>query len=184
MNYIDEIELEKNNNKYEVKFIKFRDSIYKSMLELESTGYLDKKVQIFGKFAGYLRFSNYLPAEKINEHILRLRQFYDVKFYEACYFTEDQVFSFDIDENNSTIVRVFPMEDYKKIDPNNEKEIHNYGVLYISKNNNFYKASDEFVFDYIPEKCEALIFSKEPIPIEVKPTNYNTLYNNEELAEA
>ena len=184
MNYIDEIELEKNNNKYEVKFIKFRDSIYKSMLELESTGYLDKKVQIFGKFAGYLRFSNYLPAEKINEHILRLRQFYDVKFYEACYFTEDQVFSFDIDEDNSTIVRVFPMEDYKKIDPNNEKEIHNYGVLYISKNNNFYKASDEFVFDYIPEKCEALIFSKEPIPIEVKPTNYNTLYNNEELAEA
>ena len=184
MNYIDEIELEKNNNKYEVKFIKFRDSIYKSMLELESTGYLDKKVQIFGKFAGYLRFSNYLPAEKINEHILRLRQFYDVKFYEACYFTEDQVFSFDIDEDNSTIVRVFPMEDYKKIDPNNEKEIHNYGVLYISKNNNFYKASDEFVFDYITEKCEALIFSKEPIPIEVKPTNYNTLYNNEELAEA
>ena len=177
MNYIDEIELEKNNNKYEVKFIKFRDSIYKSMLELErSMGYLDKKVQIFGKFAGYLRFSNYLPAEKINEHILRLRQFYDVKFYEACYFTEDQVFSFDIDEDNSTIVRVFPMEDYKKIDPNNEKEIHNYGVLYISKNNNFYKASDEFVFDYIPEKCEALIFSKEPIPIEVKPTNYNTFY--------
>lgn len=160
MNYIDEIELEKSNNRYEVKFIKFRESIYKSMLELESTGYLDKKVQIFGKFAGYLRFSNYLPTNKINEHILRLRQFYDVKFYEASYFTEDQVFNFEIDEDNSTIVRVFPMEDYKKIDPNNEKEIHNYGVLYISKNNNFYKASDEFVFDYIPEKCEALVFSK------------------------
>ena len=85
--YIDEIELEKNNNKYKIKFIKFRDSIYKSMLELESTGYLDKKVQIFGKFAGYLRFSNYLPTNKINEHILRLRQFYDVKFYEASYRT-------------------------------------------------------------------------------------------------
>ena len=66
----------------------------------------------------------------------------------------------------------------------NEKEIHNYGVLYISKNNSFYKASDEFVFDYIPEKCESLVFSKEPIPIEVKPTNYNALYNNEEFAEA
>ena len=82
-----EIELEKNNNKYEIKFIKFRDSIYKSMLELESTWYLDKKVQILGKFAGYLRFSKYLATNKINEHILILRQFYDVKFYELCYFT-------------------------------------------------------------------------------------------------
>lgn len=184
MNYVDEIELEKINNRYEVKYIKFRESICKHMKELKNNGYLDSKVQIFGKFAGQLRFSEYLPTEKINEHILRLRQFYDVKFYEADYFTEYQVFNFAINEDNSAIVRVFPMEDYKKIDPNNEKDIHNYGVLYISKNNNIYKASDEFVFDYIPEKCEALVFSKEPIPTHVKLTNYNTLYNNEEFAEA
>lgn len=122
MNYIDEIEIQKEKNKYEVRYIKFRESLCKPMKELENTGYLDKKVQIFGKFAGYLRFSEYLPMKKIAEHIMRLRQFYDVKFYEADYFTEDQVFNFDIDEDNTIIVRVFPMKNYKKIDPNNKKK--------------------------------------------------------------
>lgn len=184
MNYIDEIEIQKEKNKYEVRYIKFRESLCKPMKELESTGYLDKKVQIFGKFAGYLRFSEYLPMKKIAEHIMRLRQFYDVKFYEADYFTEDQVFNFDIDEDNTIIVRVFPMKNYKKIDPNNKKEIHNYGVLYLNKNNLWYKIDEETAFDYIPNHTDTTLITNEAIPIEVKPSNYNTLYKNEEFAEA
>ena len=184
MNYIDEIEIQKEKNKYEVKYIKFRESLCKPMKELENTGYLDKKVQIFGKFAGYLRFSEYLPMKKIAEHIMRLRQFYDVKFYEADYFTEDQVFNFDIDEDNTIIVRVFPMKNYKKIDPNNKKEIHNYGVLYLNKNNLWYKIDEETAFDYIPNHTDTTLITNEAIPIEVKPSNYNTLYKNEEFAEA
>ena len=184
MNYIDEIEIQKEKNKYEVKYIKFRESLCKPMKELESTGYLDKKVQIFGKFAGYLRFSEYLPMKKIAEHIIRLRQFYDVKFYEADYFTEDQVFNFGIDEDNTIIVRVFPMKNYKKIDPNNKKEIHNYGVLYLNKNNLWYKIDEETAFDYIPNHTDTTLITNEAIPIEVKPSNYNTLYKNEEFAEA
>lgn len=184
MNYIDEIEIQKEKNKYEVKYIKFRESLCKPMKELESTGYLDKKVQIFGKFAGYLRFSEYLPMKKIGEHIMRLRQFYDVKFYEADYFTEDQVFNFGIDEDNTTIVRVFPMKNYKKIDPNNKKEIHNYGVLYLNKNNPWYKIDEETAFDYIPNHTDTTLITNEPISIEVKPSNYNTLYKDEEFAEA
>ena len=36
MRYVDEIELDKVNNKYEVKFVKFRESICKPMNELET----------------------------------------------------------------------------------------------------------------------------------------------------
>ena len=111
---------------------------------------------------------------------MRLRQFYDVRFYEADYYVQDQVFRFNLDENKSTIIRVFPMKDYKKIDSNNKKEIHTYGVLYINKDNELYKIDDDNVFKYIPNECNAVTFSKEPIPIDVKPANYKELYNIKE----
>ena len=57
MNYIDEIAIQKDKNKYELKYIKFREQICKPMQELENTGYLDKTVQIFEKFAGCLKSS-------------------------------------------------------------------------------------------------------------------------------
>ena len=185
MRYVDEIELSKEKNKYEVKYVKFRESICKPMTELENQGYLDKKVQMFGNFAGYMRFSEYLPIEKVGEHIMRLRQFYDVRFYEAEYYVQDQVFKFELDENKADIVRVFPMKDYKKIDSQNKKDIHNYGVLYVNKNNELYKASEDVVFKYIPDICDRVTFSKEPITIDVKPITYEELYDNEEtIAEA
>lgn len=175
MRYVDEIELEKDKNKYQVKYVKFRESMCKPMTELENGGYLDKKVQMFGNFAGYLRFSNYLPTEKVGEHIMRLRQFYDVRFYEADYYVQDEVFKFDLDENKSTIVRVFPMKDYKKLDSDNKKDIHNYGVLYVNKNNLLYKASDDVVLNYIPDVCDSITFSKEPTLIDVKPITKETI---------
>ena len=179
MRYVDEIELEKDKNKYQVKYVKFRESICKPMTELENNGYLDKKIQMFGNFAGYLRFSDYLSTEKVGEHIMRLRQFYDVRFYQADYYVQDQVFRFDLDENKSTIVRVFPMKDYKKIDPDNKKDIHDYGVLYVNKNNELYKMNEDVVFKYIPDIYDSVTFTKEePISIDVKPIN------NETIAEA
>lgn len=180
MSYVDEIELAKEKNKYEVKYVKFRESICKPMKELENQGYLDKKIQMFGNFAGFMRFSEYLPIEKVGEHIMRLRQFYDVRFYDAEYYVQDQVFKFELDENKSNIVRVFPMKDYKKIDSENKKDIHTYGVLYVNKNNELYKASEDVVFKYIPDICDSVTFSREPITIDVKPITYDELYDNEE----
>ena len=102
---------------------------------------------------------------------MKLRQFYDVRFYEAEYYVQDQVFKFELDENKSDIVRVFPMKDY--------------GVLYVNKNNELYKASEDVVFKYIPDICDRVTFSKEPITIDVKPITYEDLYDNEEtIAEA
>ena len=98
MRYVDEIELDKVSNKYEVKYVKFRESICKPMTGLENQGYLDKKIQMFGNFAGFMRFSKYLPIEKVGEHIMRLRQFYDVRFYESEYCVQNQVFKFELNE--------------------------------------------------------------------------------------
>ena len=41
--------------------------------------------------------------------------------------------------------------------------------------NEIYKIDEENAFKYIPDKADAIIFSKEPTPIAVKPANENVL---------
>ena len=102
------------------------------------------------------------------------------KEYTYSIFSKYALFLKQIDKNKSDIVRVFPMEDYKKTDSQNKKDIHNYGVLYVNKNNELYKASEDVVFKYIPDICDSVTFSREPITIDVKPITYDELYDNEE----
>lgn len=47
---------------------------------------------------------------------MRLRQYYDVSFEEVIYYVEDRVFYFNFLQDNRAIIRIFPMEDYYKID--------------------------------------------------------------------
>lgn len=176
MNYIDEIELELINKTYLVKYVKFRETICKPMSELYNSGYLDKKeTAIFGNIFGTLRISQYLPEQKVKEHIIRLRQFYDVAYYEAVYNTKTQLFHFDFIEDNRMIVRIFPLEDYSRIDPNFEKEFYNFGVLYVKEKNEIYQVDEETAFKYIPTKSDAIEFRYEPVPLEVKPSNQKAL---------
>ena len=49
---------------------------------------------------------------------MRLRQYYDVGYTEATYYLDKQVFYFNFRQDNSAIVRVFPLKDYYKLDPN------------------------------------------------------------------
>lgn len=71
-------------------------------------------------------------------NILRLRQFYDVEFYQAIYNTEKQVFYFDFKEDNKEIVRVFQMKDYRKKDPNVKMKEYDIGVLYVVQDDGLY----------------------------------------------
>ncbi len=59
------------------------------------------------------------------QQIMRLRQFYDVGYYEVTYSVKDKVFYFNFLEDNKTIVRVFPLEDYRKIDSDERMETCN-----------------------------------------------------------
>ena len=184
MNYVDKITLTPNKKSYEVEFVKFRETICKSINELYDSGYLAREMPIlFDSNLGNIRISSYLPYKKITEHIIRLKQFYDVSYYEGTYNVQDQVFQFDYLNDNQTIIRVFPLENYNKLDPNQKLENHNFGMLYIKDKNEFYQIDEDNAFKYIPDKADELTFRNEPTPIEVKPANekvLNEMYEYEE----
>lgn len=81
---------------------------------------------ILDNVLGSVRFSNYLPEEEVGKIIMRLRQYYDVHYTKVTYYVNKQMFNFNFTEDNSAIVRVFPLEDYYKLDPDNKMEIYRF----------------------------------------------------------
>ena len=177
MKYVDDIELAFIGNVITIKQINFRDSICRPCKELYDNGYIDTtKPTLFGNVLGSVRFSNYLPEKEVGEIIMRLRQYYDVHYTEATYYVQDQVFFFNFKEDNSAIVRVFPLKDYYKLDPDNKMETYQFGIIYINEDDKFQMQEIDTAFDYIPDKTKhSVIYTKEPtpIPIGVKPVKYS-----------
>ncbi len=176
MKYIDDIELSLVGNEVVVNQINFRESICKPCQELYDNGYIDTtKPMILGNVLGSVRFSNYLPEEEVGEIIMRLRQYYDVHYTEAIYYVDKQMFYFNFAEDNSAIVRVFPLEDYYKLDPDNKMETYRFGILYINEEDKFQMKEIDTAFDYIPDESnDSVIYTKEPTPISVgvKPVKF------------
>ena len=183
MKYIEEIELtDKYGNYTDVEFIKFRESIANTSNELYFKGCYDRYVpSLFGNIYGKIRFSEYLTEEEMAQQIMRLRQFYDVGYYEATYSVKDKVFYFNFLEDKKIIVRVFPLEDYRKIDPDEKMDTYNLGVLYVKEDNGTLLENEDDVFKLIPAECDGnVVYSKEPIFVESKPVPY---YEDEETEE-
>ena len=176
MKYVDNIELDMIGKEIIVKQVNFRDSICKPCQELFDNGYIDTtKPMILGNVLGSVRFSNYLPEEEIGEIIMRLRQYYDVHYTEAIYYVDKQMFYFNLAEDNSAIVRVFPLEDYYKLDPDNKMETYEFGIIYIREEDKFQMKEIDTAFDYIPDESnDSVIYTKEPTPISVgvKPVKF------------
>jgi len=176
MRYVEDIELTLVGNEVILKQINFRDSICKPCQELYDKGYIDiTKPMILGNVLGSVRFSNYLPDKEVCEIIMRLQQYYDVHFTEATYYLQNQMFYFNFNEDNSAIVRVFPLEDYYKLDPNNKMEKYRFGILYINEEDKFEMQDIDTAFDYIPDETnDSVIYMKEPVPISVgvKPVKF------------
>ena len=177
MRYVDDIELALVGKEVVVKQINFRDSICKPCQELYDNGYIDTtKPMLLGNVLGSVRFSNYLPEEEVGEIIMRLRQYYDVSFAEATYYVDKQCFYFNFAENNSAIVRVFPLQDYYKLDPEGKMPTYEFGIIYINEEDNFQMQDINSAFDFIPDETnDSVIYTKEPtpIPIGVKPVTYD-----------
>ena len=169
MKYVDDITLLEKNKVMIVDEVRFRESICRPCNELVQAGYIDIKTPtLFGNLVGQLRFSNYLPEEEVGKHIMRLRQYYDVGFEEATYYVEDRVFYFNFLQDNCAIVRIFPMEDYCKIDPDIKMKEYRYGIIYIRENDEFGMQDIDSAFDYIPDETnDSVIYMREPIPIEI-----------------
>jgi len=166
MKYVDDIELALIGKVITVKQINFRDSICKPCQELYDKGYIDTtKPMLLGNILGSVRFSNYLPEEEVGEIIMRLRQYYDVHYTEATYYVQSQVFYFNFKEDNSAIVRVFPLKDYYKLDPDNKMETYEFGIIYINEEDKFQMQEIDMAFDYIPDETnDSVIYTKEPTP--------------------
>ena len=176
MKYVDEIKLTLIGSEVIVKEINFRDSICKPCQELYDKGYIDTtKPMLLGNVLGSVRFSNYLPEEEFGEIIMRLQQYYDVHFTEATYYVKNQMFYFNFVEDNSVIVRVFPIEDYYKLDPDNKMETYKFGILYINEEDNFQMQDIDAAFDYIPDETNtSVIYTKDttPISVGIKPVKF------------
>ena len=176
MKYVDDIELTLVGNEVVVNQINFRESICKPCQELFDKGYIDTtKPAIFGNVLGNIRFSNYLPEEEVGEIIMRLRQYYDVGYTEATYYVDKQVFYFNFKEDNSAIVRVFPLKDYYKLDPKNKMKTYEFGIIYIREEDKFQMQEIDSAFDCIPDESNhSVIYTKDttPIPIGVKPVKF------------
>ena len=129
MRYVDNVELKYyGNNKVRLGEVFFRESMCKPCNDLYDSGFLDKKdYAILGNIGTKLRFSEYLPIEKVSEIVFTLRKFYNVGYFEATYYYDDKVMFFN-DYQNRNIVRIFPIEDYKKMDKIDRIQL---GVIYI-----------------------------------------------------
>ena len=177
MRYVDDIELALVGKEVVVKQINFRDSICKPCQELYDNGYIDTtKPMLLGNVLGSVRFSNYLPEAEVGEIIMRLRQYYDVSFAEATYYVDKQCFYFNFAENNSAIVRVFPLQDYYKLDPEGKMPTYEFGIIYINEEDKFQMQDINSAFDYIPDETnDSVVYMKEPtpIPIGVKPVKFD-----------
>ena len=177
MKYVDDIELTLVGSEVVVKQINFRDSICKPCQELYDNGYIDTtKPMLLGNVLGSVRFSNYLPEAEVGEIIMRLRQYYDVSFAEATYYVDKQCFYFNFAENNSAIVRVFPLQDYYKLDPEGKMPTYEFGIIYINEEDKFQMQDINSAFDFIPDETnDSVVYMKEPtpIPIGVKLVKYD-----------
>ena len=178
MKYVDEIKLALIGNEVIVNEINFRDSICKPCQELYDNGYIDTtKPMLLGNVLGSVRFSNYLPEKEFGEIIMRLQQYYDVHFTEATYYLQKQMFCFDFADNKA-IVRVFPLEDYYKLDLDNKMEEYRFGIIYIDGDDEIHVEdikNVESYFNAIPDDSETTITYKkdEPVEIVVKPVKFS-----------
>ena len=176
MRYVEDIELDIIGTVIAVKQINFRESICKPCQELFDKGYIDTtKPMILSNVLGSVRFSNYLPEKEVGEIIMRLRQYYDVHYTEATYYVDKQMFYFNFAGDNSAIVRVFPLEDYYKLDPDNKMETYKFGIIYINEEDKFQMQEIDTTFDYIPDETnDSVIYTKEatPISVGVKPVKF------------
>ena len=169
MNYVEDVELEMIGSEIFLKNVNFRESICKTCNQLFADGYLDVNTPtLFGNLVGTLRFSNHLPEEEVGKHIMRLRQYYDVGFEEEIYYVEKRVFYFNYIKDNRAIVRIFPMEDYFKIDPEIKMKEYRYGIIYIRENDKFQMVDVNDAFDYIPDETNTSVtYMKKPVPIKI-----------------
>ena len=152
MRYIDDIELELKENKYQVKQIDFRSTFYNDFEELYKKGCIDKKRPLIYDLNGVcvdtnVRYSEYLPIKDIMQHLYRLNEYYEVNFYKGTYYKEIEKLDIGPLQRNEVPIRVFPLQK----DNNGNKNWLSMGMLATKNNPNDIKVNIRDVFETIPD---------------------------------
>ena len=152
MRYIDDIELELKNNKYEVKQINFRSTFYSDFEELYKKGYIDRKRPLTYDINGVcvdtnIRYSEYLPIKDVMQHLYRLNEYYEVNLYKGTYYKETEKLDIGPLQKNEVPIRVFPLQDNNNVD----KNWLSMGMLATKNNPNDIKVNIRDVFETIPD---------------------------------
>lgn len=171
-------------NQFFLPMIKQKFDEPKEQLEKEINNQKNKLERIKKAYInGVFELKEYNEEKKIvekaiaefGEVIMRLRQYYDVGYTEATYYLDKQMFYFNFVEDNSTIVRVFPLKDYYKLDPDCKMKTYEFGIIYIREEDKFQMQEIDIAFDYIPDETNnSVIYSKytTTISVGVKPVKF------------
>ena len=152
MRYIDDIELEYKNNKYQVKQINFRSTFYNDFEELYKKGYIDRKLPItYSADAFYMttniRYSEYLPIKEVMQNLYRLNKYYEVRFYKGTFYKETEKLYIGPLLANEIPIRIFPLQK----DNNGDKDWVSMGMLATMNHPNDIKVNIRDVFETIPD---------------------------------
>ena len=152
MRYVDDIELEIENNKYEVKQINFRTTFYSDFEELYKKGYIDRKrpltYEINGeKITRNVRYSEYLPISEVIQHLYRLNEYYEVRFYKGTFYKKTEKLDMLPLLRNEVPIRIFPLQK----DNNGDKDWVSMGMLATMNHPNDIKVNIRDVFETIPD---------------------------------
>ena len=152
MRYIDDIELELKNNKYQVKQINFRSAFYNDFEELYKKGYIDKKRPLTYDLNGVcvdtiIRYSEYLPIKDVMQHLYRLNEYYEVNLYKGTYYKETEKLDIGPLLTNEVPIRVFPLQE----NGNGNKNWLSIGMLATKNNPNDIKVNIRDIFETIPD---------------------------------
>lgn len=152
MRYIDDIELEYKNNKYQVKQINFRSTFYNDFEELYKKGYIDRKIPLTYEINGEkittnIRYSEYLPIKEVMQHLYRLNEYYEVRFYKGTFYKETEKLDIGPLLTNEIPIRIFPLQK----DNNGDKDWVSMGMLATMNHPNDIKVNIRDVFETIPD---------------------------------
>ena len=153
MKFIDNIELESKGNRYSVKQVDFRSTMYEDFKKLYELGYIDTKRKMTCEKDGvsidtFVRYSEYLPAKQVMQNIYRLNQCYEVDLYKGTFYKDTCKLDFSpFFKKGDVPIRVFPLQ------KDTGKDLLSMGML-VTKENTLDVKVDNLrdLFECIPQE--------------------------------
>ncbi len=153
MRFIDNIELESKGNRYLVKQVDFRSTMYEDFKKLYELGYIDTKRKMTCEKDGvsidtFVRYSEYLPAKQVMQNLYRLNQCYEVDLYKGTFYKDTCKLDFSpFFKKGDVPIRVFPLQ------KDTDKDLLSMGMLVTKENTMDVKVDNlRDLFECIPQE--------------------------------